>query len=536
MDTYTVLLVDDEEEVIRVIMKKTDWEGLGFSVIGYANNGARALEMVEEFQPDVVMTDIRMPYMDGLELAGRIKAEYPMTRILFFTGFDEFEYAREAVRLEVEEYLLKPVSSAGLTSVFAQLKKKIDQEIREKKNAEILQKYYLESLPVMQANFYSSLIEGRIREEEIPRYLSDYQITLPGPCYCCLVFHISSGQAPEELGPVLLNASVRRQALERLGEKWQVESFPYLGNIVLIVQMKSEQEIQALTDECDRFCRYFCHIIGAVVTVGIGPVCSSLTELSGSYSGAREAVSYRVIYGVSRAINLKEIVPGKAAGTDAQSDALLTALFKTIRLGSGEETVRAVDKYLRQMSFQDQSLQQYQIHLMELLSALYRFVANHDITSDPFSGDMRMLCNSLLDLEPDALRKWLVDISLSFREELICARSRSTRSLVSGAKEYVHQNYQNAELSLDGICQVLGVSNSYFSTIFKKKTGKSFIAYLTDYRMEQASRLLIETDEKSYVIAKRVGYLDPNYFSYVFKKHYGLSPSRYRTEHGESEK
>ena len=163
MDKYTVLVADDEEEVIQVIMKKIDWEGLGFSVIGYANNGVKALEMVEEFQPDVVMTDIKMPYMDGMELANRIKSEYPATKILIFTGFDEFEYAKEAVHLEVEEYLLKPVNSVELTDVFSSLKIKLDQEISEKQNAEILQKYYMESLPLLQANFYSTLIDGRIR-------------------------------------------------------------------------------------------------------------------------------------------------------------------------------------------------------------------------------------------------------------------------------------------------------------------------------------------------------------------------------------
>ena len=147
MDRYTVLLVDDEEEVIQVIRKKIDWESLGFSVIGYANNGVKAFEMVEEFQPDVVMTDVKMPYMDGLELSDRIKTEYPATKILLFTGFDEFEYAREAVHLEVEEYILKPVNSQELSKVFTQLKNKLDQEISEKRNVETLQKYYLESLP-----------------------------------------------------------------------------------------------------------------------------------------------------------------------------------------------------------------------------------------------------------------------------------------------------------------------------------------------------------------------------------------------------
>ena len=136
MEKYTVLLVDDEEDVIQVIMRKIDWEGLGFSVIGYATNGVKALEMLEEFQPDVVMTDIRMPYMDGMELSKRIRAEYPGTKILLFTGFDEFEYAKEAVHLEVEEYILKPLNSQELTKVFTHLKVKLDQEIAEKRNVE----------------------------------------------------------------------------------------------------------------------------------------------------------------------------------------------------------------------------------------------------------------------------------------------------------------------------------------------------------------------------------------------------------------
>ena len=118
---------------------------------------------------------------------------------------------------------------------------------------------------------------------------------------------------------------------------------------------------------------------------------------------------------------------------------------------------------------------------------------------------------------------------------MINARSKSTKSFVQMAEQYVRDNYADESLSLDVICSVLNVSNSYFSTIFKKETGSSFVSYLTDYRMDKASRLLIETKEKSYVIAQRVGYSDPNYFSYVFKRRFGVSPSKYRAEHAESE-
>lgn len=168
---------------------------------------------------------------------------------------------------------------------------------------------------------------------------------------------------------------------------------------------------------------------------------------------------------------------------------------------------------------------------MELVTALYRFSVNHEIVSEAFAGNMKMQYNRLSDLEPGALRKWLIELSFSFREELLHVQSRSMKSFISRAKEYVESNYMDEDLSLDGVCRFLGVSNSYFSTIFKKETGNSFIGYLTDYRMDQASRLLIETNEKSYIIAKQVGYTDPNYFSYVFKRRFGVSPSRYRTEH-----
>lgn len=537
MKTYTVLLVDDEEDVIQVIMKKINWEGLGFSVIGYANNGIKALEMVEEYQPDVVMTDIKMPYMDGMELVHRIKAEFPATKLLIFTGFDEFEYAKEAVHLEVEEYLLKPVNSVELTNIFTQMKIKLDQEISEEKSVQVLQKYYMESLPLLQMNFYSTLIEGRIQSSELPKYLSDYQVSLDGPYYCCLVVHTSSNRVPEDVNPLFLAASVEKQAKERIGEKWRGKCFSYLGNSILLVQLQREQEASELTDECDRFCRYVKRMVGAVVTVGIGFVCSQILDLAQSYASAKDAVSYRAIYGACRAINIKEVAPQEAVELDLSHEAdQFNYLFKMIRLGSEEKIVEAIDEYLETASAQKKTLQQHYISVMELVSELYRFSANNDIVMEEFSGDMRKLYGRLLDMEPQVFRKWLIDVSISFHTKLLKSRNKSTKSFVAKAQEYVHTHYEDEELSLDTICKELGVSNSYFSTIFKKETGNSFIGYLTEYRMEEAARMLIETEEKSYIIAKKVGYADPNYFSYVFKRQFQTSPSKYRSEYKNREK
>ena len=149
MEKYSVLLVDDEEDVIQIIMKKMDWESMGFQIAGYAHNGVEALEMAEELQPDVVMTDIKMPYMDGLTLSRKLKELYRTVKIIIFSGFDEFEYAKEAIQIEVEEYILKPIDAGNLKEVFGRIREKIDREMDEKRNVDKLREYYMESLPAV---------------------------------------------------------------------------------------------------------------------------------------------------------------------------------------------------------------------------------------------------------------------------------------------------------------------------------------------------------------------------------------------------
>ncbi|MFD1465396.1 response regulator [Lapidilactobacillus mulanensis] len=535
MENYTLLLVDDEEEVLDAIIKKLDWEALGFTIIGRASSGMKALDIMADCQPDVIMTDIKMPYMNGLELIQHVRADYPTTKVLIFTGFDEFEYAKEALHLSVGEYILKPAGAKELTEVFTRLKEKLDREINESRNVEILQQHYQESLPLMQTNFYSTLLEGKIKEVDLPRYLANYQIPLTGPLYCCLVLHTSLTQAPAEMDISLLVASVQQQAKNYFDQEWEAVYFTYLTDTVMLVQLQNENEVSRLTDDCDHLCKYIFRMIGAIVTIGIGQVAAHLLELDQSYAGARMAVSYRGIYGASRVINIKEVAPQKMEGFNLTDDIELSDLLKKIHVGSADEISAEANKYLDHVYTTEKSLPQHIIVVSELIGSLYRFAANNSISIAPFTKDLKDLYQWLPDLEPEALRRWLVEISNLLHEKLRSAGSRSTQSLVSKAQEYVHQNYANESLSLDDVCQSLGVSNSYFSSMFKRETGKSFIGYLTDYRLDRASRLLLETEEKSYVIGRKIGYIDPNYFSYVFKRRFGLSPLKYRMGYAESD-
>ena len=533
MNKYQVMLVDDEEDVIQVIIRKINWEALGYEVMGYAHNGLEALELCEERQPDVVMTDIKMPYMDGLALSRKLKEQYPAVKIIIFSGFDEFEYAKEAIRLEAEEYILKPIDADELSQVFRRIHESLDKEFDEKQNINMLKNYYLESLPILQENFYSSLIEGRIPEQSLQKEMLDYQVELTGPYYAVLVLHNSLSLAPEGINPLLLTVSIRKVAEERMQEEWRAKFFSYLGNIVCIVQLAAPSEVKRLTDACETLCRLVRHLTNATVTIGVGGVVSVLSALHQSYSGARDAVSYRVIYGRGKAINIAEIAPERHEEGEKHSlqslynDDALHELFKAVRIDSREKLDAAVEAYLREHTPENPSIQAYHFFVMELVTEIHKFLLANQIDPERIFPQ-EDIYRRVQQMALSEMGGWLKETLEKLQDIIQETRNDSTRSFVSRALDYVRDHYEDKELSIESICDYLNVSAAYFSTVFKRETGKTFINYLTDFRMEKAVRMLLEKNEKTYVIAQAVGYSDPNYFSYAFKKKYGMSPSKYR--------
>ncbi|WP_026649462.1 response regulator [Blautia wexlerae] len=529
MEKYSVLLVDDEEDVIQIIMKKMDWESMGFQIAGYAHNGVETLEMAEELQPDVVMTDIKMPYMDGLTLSRKLKELYRTVKIIIFSGFDEFEYAKEAIQIEVEEYILKPIDAGNLKEVFGRIREKIDREMDEKRNVDKLKKYYMESLPILQENFYTSLIDGRIPEGKVDKYLSNYQISLTGPYYVVSILHVSTSDIPQNMNPFLLGVSVKKLAEEHMKEEWKSRILMYLGDILVITQLEAQEQITEFTDFMDQFCRLAKHVCEATVTAGIGYVCDNLLDIRLSWQGARSAVSYRVIYGNARAINIAEIDPMKN-GDERWEEQEIQKILKRIRMGSREELETEISHCIRRFVQNGTTMQKYQIFIMGLLTEIFRFCSNNQLDSTEFYGEKGETFERCMQMEsPEELEHWLLKICEKLQKTVQQERQASTKSFVSRAVEYVQEHYNDRNITVESVCRELGVSAAYFSTIFKKETGKTFISFLTDYRMEKAVELLMTTSDKTYIIAEKVGYADPNYFSYAFKKQYSMSPSKYRT-------
>ncbi len=528
MEQYKVILVDDEVEVIDVMKKKIRWNDLGFDVVGSATNGVKALELVEKLQPDVVLTDIKMPYMDGLELARKLNQDYPNIYIMLCTGFDEFEYAKEAVHLEIKEYMLKPISATELSESLMKLKTTLDREREEKLNVKKLEDYFQEVLPKLQSNFFISLIEGRVREEDYERFLLDYRVDMKGPLFCCMIFHTSENDMPDGMNPLLLSMSVEREIKQRLTENCNCQEFIYMGNTILIMELHSEDEIAQLTDKCDRFCRWAWRIIGAAVTAGIGTVCNNLYDLSISYEGAREAVSYRVLYGTKRAINIAEIVPKESKKAVPLEETRMQELFRAIHVGNQEKIWKEAIKETEKLHKNAATISQYNLATMEIVSGFFKFCANNSMDFNEISGNVQNLYERVTQFDENSMTNWIINMSTAISEKLRSTRNSTSRRIITDAQNIVKDRYMEPDLSLDDVCADLGVSNSYFSSSFKKETGQSFVSYLTDYRMDRAEELVLNTDEKSYKIAEKVGYQDANYFSYVFKKKFGVSPSKYR--------
>lgn len=532
---YSVLLVDDEEDVIRIIMKKLDWESMGLVIIGHAANGVEALEMAEELSPDIVMTDIKMPYMDGLTLCKKLKELSRTIRVIIFSGFDEFEYAKEAIKMEAAEYLLKPVNAVELKEVFERVKNDLDRELDEKRNTDKLRAYYMESLPVLQESFYMALLEGRIAPEQIGRYMDSYQVQLQGPYYVVAVLHISQQSLEEEsrMDPFLQAVSVRKFAEEQVEDRWRSRVVIYLGDIIMISQMHSREEMLEYTNEMDRLCRMAKKVCNARITAGIGYLCDNLEQLPLSYQGAKQAVSYRVLYGNTRAISISEVEPAEHVELNWEDvySTYIQQIMKKVRVGEQDGLEKAISQFTEWLSGEQISMQKYRIVMMELVAELFRFTASHNPNPENVFGGNGDVYSQVLQMESaEVLDRWLRRVCTNLQNAVMNERQDSTKFFVKNAEEYVKEHFADQDLGVDEVCRKLNVSAAYFSTIFKKETGKTFVRYLTDYRMEKAVNMLMTGNEKTYVIAEKVGYAEPNYFSYVFKKQFGMSPSKYKAE------
>ena len=524
MELYRVLLVDDEEDIREGISRKMDWLGLGFSLVGEAANGQDALELAESLRPDVILTDIKMPFMDGLELCRILTDRLPAARFVVFSGFDAFEYAKQAIQMNVVEYILKPINADELSAVLRRLKDQLDRERAERRNVELLRSRYTENLPVLRELFYANLLDGHIEPGTERERAARLDIDLQGEEWAVGLAYIGSDRRD-----ALSTLSVQKLLEETLTAD-RCKLSLYNDWVAVIVSLTESFTIYDLIRVLDRVCTLAASYLGLTLTVGVGAPCKELSGMARSAAEARTALEYRSMVGRGQVIYIGDLEPdgGQVLTFEEADERTLTA---AVRLGSEQEVRDAAAALAGKIREANPSAGQYNLFLMELVTHLMKMTRRSGVGVEEVFGtgfSLPIQDSALPSLEE--LEDWCAERYLRLRTLIRRRQTDSAGQTVETAKEYIRQHYAESDLSVEKLCAYLHLSSTYFSTLFKRETGTSFTAYVTTVRMEAAAEAIRGTEEKTYLIAQRCGYEDPNYFSYVFKRHFGVTPTKYRSE------
>ncbi|HPQ46180.1 MAG TPA: response regulator [Clostridia bacterium] len=531
---FKVLLVDDEEEVRQGIRDRIDWPRFNLEVCGEAENGREALELFDECIPDIVITDINMPFMDGLELAERIKEEYPTVKVVILTGFDDFKFAQTAIKHGVSDYILKPVLPADINDLLEKLNKQLLDEISEKENIDKLRKYYNESLPVIRENFLMSLILGK---SDMPdtNMIDKSDVSLDGRWFTVAICKIDS----ESINAMNLTSdeirfkrftvfNIINEVLEKHGRG---AAFMYDDGIVIILPSNSSGRsaaVNRMTDRLDEMRRSVERYTDLTVSIGMGTIVQDINHARDSYISAIAARKYKTILSGNKVIFVEDLEPG-IGGFFHLDEKKEDQLVSSIKFGDEAKVRESVDCLFEDPLEKQISMQEYQLYFTEIVSTLMKVARLFEIElSDIFPEGSGMLMEFDSFNSMDQAREWVFDFSLKLMESIRNQRQDASEVLFEKAVDYINENYSDANLNVQKLANHLFISPSYMNLIFKKKSGETFLKSLTTVRFEKAKELLADRSCKIAEVAEKVGYPDVSYFSYFFKKKTGSSPREYR--------
>lgn len=536
MTKYKIILVDDEEEIRKGMIKKINWEELGFIVVGEAENGIEALDIIDKTSPDIVITDIRMPFMDGMKLAENIKHRFPTTKVVIISGFDEFEYAQTAIGLGVLRYILKPINAIEMSELLKEIKATLDEEKLSKNDIQTLKQNYKKSLPILKERFLNHWIEDYVATDTVKENIETFELELLTNHLAVAVLRpddVLNKEADIALikNKALLNVAIFNICEEIVNDNNLGVIFMRMNEIVLIMSLgeaeapKTSNRILIGLEQIRTTVEKYLNI---TVTIGVGNASQDLSMLYKSYASAGSALDYTVMLGNNKIIYLEDIEP---SGTEELKldEVDERALIMAIKLGSSEDIKKTIDMLIGRIDGMKLYLKDYQLYLIDILSIILNFVTSMELDWD-LVWDKKE--NFLLEINrlktKEKINAWLFDICIKISNELTQTRNHNKNDLIEKAKDHIQNNYDDEDLNAEKLCDILHISTNYFSALFKKETGLTFTTYLTKTRIDQAKKLLRNTDFKTFDIGNQVGYSQGHYFSYVFKKNTGISPTEYR--------
>ena len=540
MALYKVLLVDDEEHIRMGIKRKIKWEELGFSVVGEAENGIEALDLMDKVMPDLVITDIRMSFMDGIKLAENIRDRFSTTKVIIMSGFDDFEYAQEAIKLGVMRYILKPINAMEMNVLLGEVKGLLDEEIASKSDIELLKKNYQKSLPLLKERFLNHWVEDYVNEEVIKENIEAFELALNEENLVVAVIRPDDLRKKDTDIHYVKNNSLLKVAILNICEEAITKHqlgiiFMKMDEIIVIIPLKEGEEPK----ESSRIFNILEQIratvqkyLGTTVTIGVGSSCFDKTLLYRSYLSAISALDYTVTIGNNKIICIDDIEPSykeEIIFEEVDERELITA----IKLGQVEQIKTVILKILDKLEGAQLALTDYQFYIVEVFSSIMHLIRSMGIeNSSVFGGETNFfaMINKLATKEE--IREWIFSVCVKTSKAILASRNSNKNELIEKAKKYIEAYYADCDLNAEKLCNHLHISTNYFSSLFKKETKLNFSSYLTRVRIEHAKTLLRNTDLKAFDIGNQVGYVEGHYFSYVFKKATGVAPTEYR--HGKA--
>lgn len=539
-----IFLAEDEVVVRETIKRMIPWEELGFELVGEAADGEMALPLLIRQQPDLLITDIKMPFMDGLTLARLAKKEIPGLKVVILSGYDDFNYAKQAIGIGVEDYLLKPITKNALIERLSEIRSRYEHEKTQKEYYEKFQREMQAYEKNSSRDFFEALVGGSMDMMEVYKRAEKLGLDIVAEAYNVLIFTMNcdedfSGQRDEY-------SSWESESLELLENFFAGHSSAMLfrSNIFSYgVLLKGQREtIEENTRACvDEIRKILSRQDGRREWfLAVGQSVDRLSQIQKSYHTASRAFSQRYLYD-ENILYYDEMEtmehPGGQAETEDNAylqkvdvNALNPAILqKFLSNGLQEETENFVKDYFYAIGQEPmESLVFRNYVILNVRFSVISFIKGLGCdTNEMESADTEeVLAESGKNMESAiAYAKKMISQAIEIRDQ---NSGNKNRSILKTAVDFIDSHYMDEEISLNTVANVANVSSNHFSALFSQNMGQTFIEYLTTLRMNKAKELLRCTGMRSSEIAGEIGYKDAHYFSYLFKKTQGMTPSDYR--------
>lgn len=528
-----VFLAEDEFIIREGIKNNIDWQAHGYEFCGEASDGELAFPLIQKTRPDILITDIKMPFVDGLALSRLVKKELPETEIIILSGYEEFDYAKEAIQIGVARYLLKPINGETLLQEIDSVAEIILGKQKEKEIREKYQKEMEENSLRDHMDLFQHLVTGDCSMEELLSVADKLDLKIMAPWYSIVLLKIQSMKHDyEEYSGSIVVVDER---IAKLAEPEHVLIFDRaLEGRAFLFKADSEDELLAYQKE---YLGNVKEVLSGYVNLryfgGIGTPVNRLREIPASFEDASHAFAHRYLVAESCILDSSLLMQeGAAENEDFRISAVnpeqidRTKMQEFLRTGDLDEVVYFVDEFFGKLdggAMKSRIFRQY--ITMDAYFSIVDFLKGLGLQKDEIEAPDQD--SSILQDEKNAMEYIvrIMDKALVLRERKASSRYED---VVSEVIHYIENNYAQEELSLNLLASHVNFSPNHLSMIFSQQTGQTLIRYLTDYRMNRAKELLRCSSKKSSVISMEVGYKDPHYFSYLFKKTQGMTPTQYR--------